>query len=98
MMWMSSGFAGSHVSLECPVWGNGAFTQHRLKKIFLFNAGLDVGYMTAGAFIAWGPFDERTNQWGTALIIQGGFLSAFDVATAVLHSRHRERRPNDGIS
>lgn len=64
--------------------------QHRIEKIFLFNAGLDVAYMTAGAFMRWGPFDQRVNQWGASLIIQGGFLFAFDVVMAVLHSRHRD--------
>lgn len=65
--------------------------QHRVEKTFLVNLGLNVAYMTAGAFMAFGPFDDqRTSQFGVALILQGSFLFAFDLSMAIAHGRNRD--------
>lgn len=70
--------------------------QTKIEKIFLFNTALDVAYITGGLLLK-----ERANwdninaaQWtgfGNAIIIQGGFLFAFDLAMAVIHSHHRKK-------
>jgi hypothetical protein len=56
-----------------------------LQKTFLFNAGLDVGYMAGGAWLmerskntAKNP--ERLKGFGKSVVLQGGFLFMFDVA------------------
>lgn len=66
--------------------------QHSLEKTLLFNAGLDVGYMAAGFFLReYGARrdEPRYTGWGNSLILQGGFLFAFDVVLAVIQSRNR---------
>lgn len=66
---------------------------HRLEKTLLFNAGLDIGYMTLGGWL-WergsrgpgissaGVGAERLTGWGQALVLQGAFLFVFDVVLA----------------
>jgi len=60
-----------------------------LDKILLFNAGLDFGYMAAGAWL-WErglrKDSERLEGYGKSLILQGGFLLAFDLVLYLLHS------------
>jgi hypothetical protein len=57
--------------------------QYLIEKLFLFNAGLDVGYVMLGFFLiekaktaARRP--ERLQGWGRSVILQGGFLFLFD--------------------
>jgi|AntRauTorckE6833_2_1112554.scaffolds.fasta_scaffold14838_2 hypothetical protein len=58
-------------------------------KILLFNAGLDVGYMAAGAWM-WERGirndSQRLEGYGKSLILQGGFLLVFDLVLYSLHS------------
>jgi hypothetical protein len=60
------------------------------EKILLVNAGLDVAYLAAGAFL-WqrgeATTDARLVGFGQALLIQGGFLLIFDTALALLNGR-----------
>lgn len=57
---------------------------HRMGKILLLNAGLDVAYM-AGGFLMKEMAKTRSNKfdilngYGRSLILQGGFLLAFDL-------------------
>ncbi len=61
---------------------------HRMQKILLFNAGLDVAYMAGGAWmmeraktgVANG---DRLRGFGRSLVLQGAFLFAFDVGAAI---------------
>ncbi|MEQ8702631.1 MAG: hypothetical protein RIC19_01865 [Phaeodactylibacter sp.] len=59
--------------------------QHSVQKIFLFNAGLDVGYMLGGAYLMERSKNtedkpERLRGFGKSIILQGGFLFVFDLA------------------
>jgi hypothetical protein len=60
------------------------------EKILLVNAGLDVAYLAAGAFL-WqrgeATLDPRLTGFGQALLIQGAFLLVFDTVLAVLNGR-----------
>ncbi len=60
------------------------------QKVLLVNAGLDVAYLAAGAFL-WqrgeATSDPRFAGLGQALLIQGAFLLGFDVVLAVLNGR-----------
>ncbi|RME99513.1 MAG: hypothetical protein D6772_07600 [Bacteroidetes bacterium] len=67
--------------------------QHKLQKILLFNAGLDVGYMLGGAYLIERAKNtsvkpERLRGFGQSIMLQGGFLFAFDLVTYYLHARH----------
>lgn len=51
----------------------------RLRRVLLLNAGLDVGYLAAGAYVL------RRTRWpgdGAAMLVQGGFLLLLDTAAA----------------
>lgn len=60
-----------------------------LDKILLFNSGLDLGYMATGAWM-WErglrKGSDRLVGYGRSLLIQGGFLLAFDLTLYLLHS------------
>lgn len=60
-----------------------------LDKFLLLNTGLDVGYMAAGAWL-WErgirKNSSRLEGYGKSLIVQGGFLLAFDLILYLLHS------------
>jgi hypothetical protein len=67
--------------------------QQRLEKILMLNTGLDVAYMAIG----WGLKEKSYNNtsgrpeqlkgFGNSLILQGGFLFAFDIVQYLLHRR-----------
>ena len=59
--------------------------QQSIQKIFLFNAGLDVGYMLGGAYMVERARrtenqPERLRGFGRSIVLQGGFLFVFDLA------------------
>jgi hypothetical protein len=61
---------------------------HRLQKILLFNAGLDVAYMAGGAWMLERAKTSATNAarlrgFGKSIILQGAFLFVFDISAAV---------------
>ena len=58
-------------------------SHHRLRRILLFNAGLDVAYGMGGFYLLERAKNdpEQAARWrgyGRSLILQGGFLLAFD--------------------
>ena len=60
-----------------------------LDKFLLLNAGLDVGYMAAGAWLWERGLRKKSNRlegYGKSLILQGGFLLAFDLILYFAHS------------
>lgn len=63
--------------------------QNRIEDTLLFNAGIDVGYVAAGFYLAErarrrGADAARLAGFGRSLIVQGGFLFAFDLAVYAL--------------
>ena len=60
-----------------------------IRRILLFNAGLDVGYMATGLFLrerahrANNP--ERLRGYGNSLLLQGAFLFTFDLILFMTH-------------
>lgn len=64
-----------------------------IERILLFNAGLDVGYLTLGAWL-WErglrKSDPRLEGFGQAILIQGAFLLAFDLGLYWLEAQHGE--------
>ena len=58
--------------------------QYRLQKIFLFNAGLDAGYMMGGLYLMERSRrtenkPERLKGFGRSILLQGAFLFVFDL-------------------
>lgn len=68
---------------------------HQMSKILLLNAGLDVAYITGGFLMKeMAKTRERKrdilNGYGRSLILQGGFLLAFDIVMfTVLQSQNK---------
>lgn len=67
--------------------------QQRTETVFLVNGFLDVGYMAAGAWMRNTAADRPGQEalftgYGNSLLLQGGFLLAFDAFAYVVHHRH----------
>jgi len=69
--------------------------QYNAEKTFLLNAGLDVGYIGFGLFLA--ELSERSGNpellegFGYSLVVQGAALFAFDLAVQIIHATHRRK-------
>ncbi len=69
---------------------------HSIEKTLLFNAGLDVAYLTGGFYLlekAKNTLDKeaRFRGFGQSIILQGGFLLLFDAANYLaLRQSHRK--------
>jgi hypothetical protein len=64
---------------------------HKVDKLFLFNAGLDIGYMAAGAWMLEKSKNDTKNpqRWkgfGQAIALNGAFLFVFDLSAYFIHS------------
>ena len=67
--------------------------QQKTERIFLFNTGLDVAYITAGFLLQSMALNQQAkadqlNGFGKGLILQGSFLFAFDLTAFAIHHRH----------
>ncbi|WP_338767795.1 hypothetical protein WAF17_06505 [Bernardetia sp. ABR2-2B] len=67
---------------------------HSTESLFLLNTGIDVGYMAAGLYLRERAKTETTIKntnrflgYGKSLILQGGFLFAFDLTAYALNKR-----------
>jgi hypothetical protein len=66
--------------------------QMGIDKTLLFNAGLDLGYIAAGAWMMERSKNVSKNPdlwkgYGRSIILQGAFLFAFDVAMVLIHKK-----------
>ncbi len=80
--------------------------QRKLENILMLNTGLDVAYMAIG----WGMKEKSKNNsssnpdrlegFGNSLLLQGGFLFAFDIVQYMLHRRQGRAMEQwlDGVS
>lgn len=69
---------------------------YKTEKLFLFNAGLDLGYVATGLYLAERAktFDKNQTRWkgfGKSIAVQGAFLFVFDLASYLVHGRHRKQ-------
>jgi hypothetical protein len=70
--------------------------QHKTEKIFLINTGLDIGYMAGGLILRTEAKSNPSKQdqfrgFGNSLLLQGGFLFAFDLTAYLIHQRHAKK-------
>ena len=92
---VNTGFAGiillsQKQSAPIASLGQAISRQHRLEKLLLLNTGLDAAYMATGfALIERSRHvqqrPERLRGSGQSLLLQGGFLLAFDVVQYLWH-------------
>lgn len=78
-------------------WSKTLKAQSSSEKLFLFNAGLDVGYMMGG--LALREFGKNAKKrgdlmdgFGNSLMLQGTFLLLFDTGMYLAHHIHLKRR------
>jgi len=74
-----------------------------IKRILLFNAGLDLAYIAGGAYLLERSKNSTKNQdrfsgFGKSIILQGGFLFAFDVVMYLIHQNHGNSQLYDLVS
>ncbi len=67
--------------------------QYGLEKTFLFNGGLDVGYVLGGLYLTERAKNASKNQelltgFGQSVMLQGGFLLVFDLAMFFIVNHH----------
>jgi hypothetical protein len=69
---------------------------NQMKKVLAINAGLDVVYMAGGAYLANRDNNpetaDRNRGFGKAIIVQGGFLMAFDVVNYLIFKNRDSQR------
>lgn len=66
------------------------YDMNRFDTILLVNAGLDVLYISGGAWLAYRGYKlgkERWKGYGQAIILQGSFLMAFDLLLYASHTK-----------
>ena len=66
--------------------------QRTIEKLLLFNAALDIAYITGGAYMIERSRrvknkPERIKGYGQSLMLQGGFLLLFDATLYLIHNR-----------
>jgi hypothetical protein len=69
---------------------------YKLQRLFIFNAGLDVGYMVAGAYVMERSKSrlknpEQMKGFGQAIIVNGAFLFVFDLANYFIQAGHNDK-------
>ena len=66
--------------------------QYNAEKAFLFNAGLDIGYIGFGLFLTAlsreGKLTHLKRGFGWSLVLQGGFLFVFDLVMYFIQNSH----------
>lgn len=73
--------------------------QHKTEKIFLFNGGLDLAYITSGFLFRNMARTNLTRKdqfsgFGNGLILQGSFLLLFDFSAFFIHKNHAKKSIN----
>jgi hypothetical protein len=71
--------------------------QSSTEKIYLLNAGLDVGYIMGGLYMAeLGKTSENRTEmmrgYGYSIAFQGGFLLVLDTVMYLIHTGHRKKK------
>lgn len=78
--WFMSGlWAAIDAAIAWYGLARGPVASADLAPILLVNAGLDVGYMLAGAWLLRRP-SPRLRGFGAAVVVQGAFLFVVDVS------------------
>ena len=67
--------------------------QRKTETVFLINAGLDIGYVSAGLLLrnmatSNAAYKDQFTGYGNSLLIQGGFLLFFDWIAYGIHRKH----------
>lgn len=91
----AGGYFGVRKEMKKKHWNlsESVTEQHKIQKVLLFNAGLDLAYMATGVYLIERSKNDLENQdrwkgFGQSLVLQGGFLFVFDIIQNQLHQKH----------
>ena len=80
----------SDLSLTASLKGQAA-----TEKTFIFNAGLDIAYLAAGAWLlekgSSSSHTDRYKGYGKSVLLQGAALLLFDAVMFTTHHRHGKK-------
>lgn len=65
--------------------------QQKIESLLLFNSGLDLAYITTGLYLkerGTNKLNDQTKGYGGSLMLQGGFLLAFDIIQYIQHRQN----------
>lgn len=67
--------------------------QNSIERALIFNSGLDLAYIASGLYLRERSKNTSKNRdrlkgFGNSLILQGGFLFAFDITMFLVNNRH----------
>ncbi len=70
--------------------------QNSIERALIFNSGLDLAYIASGLYLRersknTSKNSDRLKGFGNSLILQGGFLFAFDITMFLVHNRHSKK-------
>ena len=94
------GYLGARRAVRLPTTSRAenVRAQLRTENLYLFNAGLDEAYLTAGVYLLEKGANptapgsaSRWRGYGQSLLLQGGFLLLFDGLQFATHHRHGNR-------
>jgi hypothetical protein len=71
--------------------------QHSTEKIYLLNAGLDLGYIMGGLYLTElaNRFPDRKDRftgWGYSIAFQGSFLLVLDTVMYIIYNGRRKKK------
>lgn len=69
-------------------------SQHNIEKVLLLNAGLDIGYIAAGAWLNERGVTKnsaRLQGYGKSVMMQGAFLLIFDGVMYAMHHKNSKK-------
>lgn len=65
--------------------------QQKVESLLLLNSGLDLAYITTGMYLrerGTNHLNDQTKGYGGSLMLQGGFLLAFDIIQYIQHRQN----------
>lgn len=89
----TSGYwTATHTNPSGLDWWGSMTEQQQTERIFLFNAGLDAGYIMAGLWLKERAKNsirhtDRLRGFGKSILVQGAFLLVFDLGAYAYHHR-----------
>ena len=92
-----AGLLGSRKNAGGETLGEAIKQHQNMKQVLLFNAGLDVAYIVGGVYLRerGGNRPGKRDQlrgYGKSVVVQGGFLLAFDVVNYLIFRNRGDKQ------
>lgn len=92
-----AGLLGSRKNAGDETLGEAIKQHQNMKQVLLFNAGLDVAYVVGGAYLCERAENkpdkgDQLRGYGKSVMVQGGFLLAFDVVNYLIFKNRGDKQ------